>query len=265
MATLKNTTINDTGYITKPSGNTAQRPSAANGMIRYNTDIQNIEYYNGSKWQHSDQNTGHVRNSLLLHLDAGDTKSYTGTGTTWYDISGNNKNAVMSASNPPVFTTLDGVKCFQASDLSGQNFYVSNYTFPNSGRTYEMWINQTSVSIGYQTWMDDNLSERVLFGLYNDTFYVYPSIAIGSAITTGVWTHVAFTMVGDVGTTVIGYKNGTSIVTGTFGYALASGTGTLYIMGDTGGEIMSGYCALARTYNRVLSANEILQNYNAER
>lgn len=206
-----------------------------------------------------------VTDSLTLNLDAGDINSYPGSGTTWYDISGNGKNAVMSATNPPVFTTLNGVRCFQASDLTGQNFYVSNYTFPTTGRTYEMWVNQTSVSIGYQTWMDDNLTERVLFGLYNGDFYIYPSLSIASAITTGVWTYVAYTLVGDNGTTAIAYKNGVSIGSITYGYNLASGTGTLYLMGDTGGEIMSGYCALARTYNRVLSPSEILQNYTVQK
>ena len=37
------------------------------------------------------------------------------------------------------------------------------------------------------------------------------------------------------------------------------------LMGDFGGEGMSGYCALARTYNRVLSPQEILGNYNAQK
>lgn len=265
MATLKNTIINDTGYITMPSGTTDQRPSPVAGMLRYNTDIQNIEYYNGSKWQFSDQGSGYTKSNLTLYLDAGNTSSYTGNGTKWYDLSGNNKHALMSASNPPVFTSVSGVDCFQATDLSGQNFYVSNYTFPTTGRTYECWIYQTAVNIGYQTWMDDNLSERVLFGLLNDSFIVYPSISLASQITTGVWYQVAFTMVGDVGSTVISYKNGASIGSGTYGYNLASGTGTLYIMGDTGGEVMSGYCAIVRTYNRVLSAAEILQNFNADR
>lgn len=30
-----------------------------------------------------------VKNGLVLHLDAGDTASYPGAGTTWYDLSGN--------------------------------------------------------------------------------------------------------------------------------------------------------------------------------
>lgn len=52
MATFKNTNINDTGLLQLPSGNTAQRPSSPQaGMIRYNTSIQDTEYYDGSGWR----------------------------------------------------------------------------------------------------------------------------------------------------------------------------------------------------------------------
>jgi hypothetical protein len=36
-------------------------------------------------------------NTLALCLDAGNATSYSGTGTTWYDISGNNKNATLTS------------------------------------------------------------------------------------------------------------------------------------------------------------------------
>ena len=35
---------------------------------------------------------------LILQLDAQNTKSYPGTGTTWYDTSGNNNNFTINAS-----------------------------------------------------------------------------------------------------------------------------------------------------------------------
>lgn len=51
MATIKNTTINDTGYLQLPSGTTAQRPvSPVSGMARFNTDDGTVEFYNGSTW-----------------------------------------------------------------------------------------------------------------------------------------------------------------------------------------------------------------------
>ena len=51
MATLKNTTINDTGYMGLPSGTTAQRPvSPVAGMVRFNTTLGYAEVYNGATW-----------------------------------------------------------------------------------------------------------------------------------------------------------------------------------------------------------------------
>lgn len=49
MATLKNTIINDTGYLTLPSGSDLQRPGTPkNGMIRVNTTSGTLEIYNGT-------------------------------------------------------------------------------------------------------------------------------------------------------------------------------------------------------------------------
>lgn len=51
MATLKNLTVNDTGFIQLASGTTAQRPaSPVAGMMRYNTTLGRNELYDGSKW-----------------------------------------------------------------------------------------------------------------------------------------------------------------------------------------------------------------------
>jgi hypothetical protein len=52
MATLKNTTINDIGFLKLPSGTTAQRPPAPQiGEIRFNTTLQRIEIYTPSGWR----------------------------------------------------------------------------------------------------------------------------------------------------------------------------------------------------------------------
>jgi hypothetical protein len=54
MATLKNTTINDTGYLGLPTGTTAQRPvSPVNGYVRFNTTLGYIEWYDasGATWR----------------------------------------------------------------------------------------------------------------------------------------------------------------------------------------------------------------------
>jgi hypothetical protein len=51
MATLKNTNINDTGFLKLPVGTTAQRPaSPLTGYVRYNTTTGQAEIYNGTTW-----------------------------------------------------------------------------------------------------------------------------------------------------------------------------------------------------------------------
>jgi hypothetical protein len=51
MASLQQSVINDTGFLKLPSGTTAQRPTAAVGQIRYNTDLKNLEGYVNGGWQ----------------------------------------------------------------------------------------------------------------------------------------------------------------------------------------------------------------------
>lgn len=58
MATLKNLTVNDTGFLRLPSGGTSARPgSPVAGMLRYNTDLASNEYYTGSEWVRIEQQT----------------------------------------------------------------------------------------------------------------------------------------------------------------------------------------------------------------
>jgi hypothetical protein len=205
-----------------------------------------------------------VQQGLMLHLDADNPSSYAGAGTVWYDVSGNSYNASMNNITPSNWVNYNGVKAFETNDTNNQNFTVGSFPFPQSGRTYEIWINSKSFSIGWQTWFDDGGGERVLFGTYSNTIYVYPSVDIVSAnLVVGQWYQLLYTMVGGNGTAVVVYKDGQAIGSGTYGFVINSGAGTLLILGDTGSEITSCYCSTVRVYNRVLSAAEVLQNYNA--
>jgi len=52
MANLKNTTIDDTGFLKLPTGTSDQRPeqNPRVGAIRFNTETNKIELWNGSSW-----------------------------------------------------------------------------------------------------------------------------------------------------------------------------------------------------------------------
>jgi hypothetical protein len=42
-------------------------------------------------------------------------------------------------------------------------------------------------------------------------------------------------------------------------------SGTLYLLGDAGTEVTSGFCSQMRVYNRVLNPYEIAENFQATR
>jgi len=66
MATLKNTTINDTGFLQLPTGTTAQRPvSPLSGMVRFNTTTTAAEMYDGTTWLSISSSAGTLGNPAI--------------------------------------------------------------------------------------------------------------------------------------------------------------------------------------------------------
>lgn len=67
------------------------------GQVYFNTTENIIKYYNGTAWvkmgTSASTGTGTIPTSgLLIHLDAADANSYSGTGSSWNDLSGNGYN-----------------------------------------------------------------------------------------------------------------------------------------------------------------------------
>ena len=206
------------------------------------------------------------RDGLLLYLDSGNLDSYPGSGTVWYDLSGNGYNGNMSNLTASNWVTYGGLKVFETSDVNNQNFQVSSFPFPTTnGRTYEIWYNAKSYAIGWQTWFDDGNTERVLFGTSTNSIHVYPSPNFTGDLVAGTWYHLAYTMGAGTDLLTIGYKNAVCVGSASYGSTLTTGTGTLYLLGDSSSEITSGYTAIMRVYNRVLNPYEIAENFQAER
>ena len=79
-----------------------------------------------------------VTDGLKVCLDAADLNSYPGSGTTWYDLSGNGYNGTMT--NGPTFDS-DGGGCL--SFTAGSTHYV-DVTSPPGLKTYSsmcIWFN----------------------------------------------------------------------------------------------------------------------------
>lgn len=94
MAQLKNTEIDDTGSLRLPAGSTAQRPgSPAAGMIRYNTTINDTEYYNGATWlliSDSDIKPPEATGGTVVDIDIGGVPyrihMFTSTGNSTFTV-----------------------------------------------------------------------------------------------------------------------------------------------------------------------------------
>ena len=94
-----------------------------------------------------------VTNGLVLHLDARDTNSYSGSGNTWSDLSGNNYNATISGatfnSNGKYFY-FDGSNDYVNTNKTASQFgiYNTNYTMeavfrvPNTSRGIIWFLEQ---------------------------------------------------------------------------------------------------------------------------
>ena len=95
MAILKNTVIADSDPISLPMGTTAQRPvNPPEGSMRYNTDLGYTEVWINRSW--GDLANGRAsflpRNNMQVELSYDDPASWPGSGSTWFDTSGNDND-----------------------------------------------------------------------------------------------------------------------------------------------------------------------------
>lgn len=91
MAQLKNTTISDTGSLNLPAGTTAQRPSSpVAGQIRYNTTINDTEYYDGAAWRPISDSNPEATGGTIVDTDIGGVPYrihyFTNTGNSTFAV-----------------------------------------------------------------------------------------------------------------------------------------------------------------------------------
>ena len=219
-----------------------------------------------------------VSDGLVLHIDPSKNTSYPGTGNTIYDLSGFGNTGTLT--NGPVLSSSNG----GAIVLDGTNDYVTigdkldlglgNYTF-------SCWFKLNSVT-GYQCIFSKSIAAYASnrYALYIDNTklksFMQGDLTSGDVdfsstltLSTGIWYHV--TSVYDRSGTLKLYVNGvldssqaisqwqnvniqTSHTFKIGAYATSGDEPTFF----TNGNITS-----FTAYNRALTQQEILQNYNA--
>jgi hypothetical protein len=207
----------------------------------------------------------YITESLQFYVDAGLSESYSGTGTTWYDISGNSRNLTMNSlsysSNDGGYIIFDG--SHTADSVSTYNINFSNgFTvecvakFSGSGSeglfAFNTPMNSDYINVQAQ---GDNIRWEVDSG---------SSFTTTNSLSSDTWYHVTCVYEGDSNNTsatariyINGVENNTASLTRT-GQSQTSN----FVLGLWDGYL-NGNIALSRMYNKVLNSTEVLQNFNA--
>lgn len=232
-----------------------------------------------------------ITDKLVFCVDVANTKSYPGSGTSLYDLSGNNYDGTMS----DVTITSDGHMSFNGQNPgSAVAFSESNiskdpslYLGESSGRlTYECWINKqgTNHSAADARVMSTDISDytgiviaqasdnRIRF--YADGNNTNLTAPIEYAISNDTWYHIVATYDSSITTDAVKiYRNGELIASKDYTFSGTYGDGTsrpLAIGSNTESAVaynngLNGYIDICRIYGKPLSADEIKQNFNATR
>ena len=217
-----------------------------------------------------------VTDGLVLCLDAADKNSYTGSGTTWTDLSGQGNNGTLTNMSATPFDSGNGGSLV----FDGVNDYVSFSSFnfgneltvfcfvrPESVNTIStIFANASggSSTNGIRLFLNHFVtnSRRLTIEVGNGT----GGSALASQnniITYDTWNQVAFTL---SKTTALGtvYHNGLSVGSGTLGVTNYNSNAAFRFGLFTDNQFpYKGRLSNYLLYNRALTATEIQQNYNA--
>jgi hypothetical protein len=223
-------------------------------------------------------------NGLVLALDAANTKSYPGSGTTWTDLSGNSNTGTLT--NGPTYSSanggsivLDGADDYVSTPNSASLLAVGNGSF-----TLTAFIKVNSSALIKNIWRRDNFlnqggeNRRVIalsvvastnfasFGVYDGA----NNNATGSQnLADGLWHYVVGVRDNSTGTQYL-YVDGVLRAQAVYNNTQSFNTDRQpWNMGMENNlsfsEPYNGNIAQASIYNRALSAAEVSQNFNALR
>jgi len=218
-----------------------------------------------------------VTSGLRLHLDAGNAASYSGSGTTWTDLSTNTNNATLVGS--PVFTSAGTGSYFTFPNNSGKYATTphTKYSGTYTGKTtFFVARMDAGIADGYHGIFGTNITGRTfntyIYKLPGPVYQVHASFGStptngwsdNLTLTAGQWFTFGATQAANGDMTF--YFNGQAVgVTTelTFTNTYSSGTDTQLIGKADDGTLWHGDVAVATVYDRTLSGAEMLQNHNA--
>ena len=205
-----------------------------------------------------------VTNGLLAYIDAGNAKSYPGSGTSMVDLTRSGRTVTVNGS--PTFTS-------PYFTITSDSTYISMTNSDLSPRTgdfaYSIWVRFASIDSVDTLIENGSYTDTLLFRCESATMTVYAEGALAGTFawtrSTNVWYNVTIVRASSVASL---YVNG--VLTGT-PFSMTTDVNlanpNLWLMRSqhTTGQFTAGDISAFSVYNTALSPNNILQNFNALR
>jgi len=193
-------------------------------------------------------------NGLGLYLDAGNIKSYIGSGNSWNNLISNTNNATLY--NNVLFSSSDGGYMI----FDGLNNYANfSYTWDNDF-TVNLWINPISYKSNFSRILgSSDFSFEIGISLIGMIKYFSSWTDTNIIAPLNQWINLTFVR---SGTSIKVYSNGVLKYTGIINVLSSGGTvylGSNYLNSEKSNIKISNISI----YNKTLNDSEVLQNYNA--
>ena len=222
-----------------------------------------------------------VTDNLFMHLDASNSSSYPGSGSTWTDLTGNGNNGTISGATWSA--TDGGIFDFDGSNDTVQVAHNSSLSLSTSvQRTVQVWVKFDALpALNAQIPVFGKLSSSFAFdgywaGLFSNGGVVRcvtngTSIqrVSNSTLTISINTWYLYTFISRItsttNTTKV-YINGTEYITathGTDGYSESNPFYLGYIGAGVSSPYLNGKIGACYFYTDGLSAAEVTQNFDA--
>ncbi len=219
-----------------------------------------------------------VTNGLVLCLDAGNTKSYPGSGTTWSDLSRRGNNGTLT--NGPTFSSANkGVIVFDGTNdfIQGPSFNfgaeltVSCFVKPNTASNIRTIFSNSlnsftanGIRLFYNSY---ETSDKKIFLEVGNGGSGVAVMTASDTIVIDSWQQITFTLSKNTTTGII-YRNYEQVASGSIsngGNYNTSGSFRIGAFGLVDLFYINGSMSNCFIYNRALSATEVAQNFNALR
>lgn len=212
-----------------------------------------------------------VTNGLSLYIDAGNAKSYPGSGATWVDLSGNGLNWTLV--NSPTYNSSGYFRFNGTTQYAERASFIQS--FDNTNNTFSVWFRPVSTPAGNRPVWSDNFGPEL--GVWIDNLndvrsWVYANAPVVN-VPNNTWVNVAFTYFANAASSGLTYQVSTYINgvlteenrSGTVGNGLNDIP--LNIARDPGQPTLFSNIDVSiwQHYNRRLTGAEIRQNFNAIR